>query len=91
MTVQINRRGILGMVAAGVGAAIVRSGLLMPIKPRLVQPVPLISGDSIYQCVTSLPTFGDVLTFEGCGGVTGPGKSLWAVSWSEATVHELFA
>lgn len=38
MTLLTSRRGLLGMLAAGVGAAIVRPGLLMPIKPRLAIP-----------------------------------------------------
>jgi hypothetical protein len=38
MTVNISRRGLLGMFAAGVGAAIVAPSILMPIKPSLVIP-----------------------------------------------------
>lgn len=33
---SLSRRGLLGMLAAGVGAAIVRPGLLMPVKPALI-------------------------------------------------------
>ncbi len=33
---QVSRRGLLGMLAVGVGAAIVRPGVLMPVKPALV-------------------------------------------------------
>ncbi len=37
MTLEISRRGLLGMFAAGTAAAIIRTpGLLMPIKPKLV-------------------------------------------------------
>ena len=38
----ISRRGLLGIFAAGVSAAIVRPGLIMPIKPALV-PAPTVS------------------------------------------------
>lgn len=34
MTLDLSRRGLIGMLAAGAGAAIIRTpGLLMPIKP----------------------------------------------------------
>ncbi len=33
---QISRRGMLGIIGAGIGAAIVRPGLIMPIKPGLI-------------------------------------------------------
>lgn len=40
LVIEVSRRGILGMLAVGVGAAIVRTpGLLMPIKPVLVRPI----------------------------------------------------
>ncbi len=35
---QVSRRGLLGMLAAGAGAAIIRTpGLLMPIKTQFVE------------------------------------------------------
>lgn len=37
-TSNISRRGLLGMLAAGIGAAIVAPGIIMPIKPKLVAP-----------------------------------------------------
>jgi hypothetical protein len=37
MTINLSRRGLLGMLAAGVGAAIVSPGLIMPIKPALTR------------------------------------------------------
>lgn len=37
MTINLSRRGLIGMFAAGVGAAIIRTpGLIMPVKPKLV-------------------------------------------------------
>lgn len=33
--IEVSRRGLIGMLAAGVAASIVRPGLLMPIKPAL--------------------------------------------------------
>lgn len=36
MALNVSRRGLIGMFAAGVGAAIVRPGLLMPVKPALL-------------------------------------------------------
>lgn len=49
MGMQVSRRGILGMLSAGAAAAIVRPGLIMPIKPQLVvSPVGLyITADMI--------------------------------------------
>lgn len=35
---MISRRGLLGMFAAGAAAAIVRPGLIMPIKPAIWKP-----------------------------------------------------
>ncbi len=37
---NVSRRGLLGMFAAGAAAAIVTPGVLMPIKPRLVVRAP---------------------------------------------------
>lgn len=33
--INVSRRGLIGMLAAGVGAAIVRPGIIMPIKPQI--------------------------------------------------------
>lgn len=41
----VSRRGFLGILAAGASAAIIRTpGLLMPIKPALAVPTPVIIG-----------------------------------------------
>jgi len=37
--ISVTRRGLIGMLSAGIGAAIVRPGILMPIKPKLVPTV----------------------------------------------------
>lgn len=49
MALELSRRGMLGILGAGVGAAIIRPGILMPIKPSLVLPAqgPYITAEMI--------------------------------------------
>jgi len=54
--INLSRRGLLGMFAAGAAAAIINPGVLMPVKPKLVlAPPPMPTS------VSRIQQFSDIL------------------------------
>ena len=88
MSINLSRRGLLGMLAAGVGAAIVRPGVLMPIKPafevwktHLVPYADLAHLEGFSQTVAQTLFYGDDRAPREYSGFTPFYTSIPASAW----------